>query len=490
MQPLSEEMKIILQRCVLSTGTFAKTMFPENFTRSFNSLHSEIFKLIDDPTKQLVAIAAPRGWGKTSVVNLAYPAKKILFQEKKFIVPVSCTATQAIMQGENLKRELLTNQRVQYFFGNLRSDSFAKDSWVTASDIMVLPRGAGQQVRGILFHGSRPDLFIVDDLEDSEAVKSEEQRKKLKEWFFADLLNSVDKSKKDWKIVVIGTILHEDSLLNNLLEDPAWSTLKIELCDDNYHSNWPDFMTDDQIRKMAETYAAQGLLHVFAMEFRNTVIPGDAPFQQRFFKHYSDREAKLNEVRDVESVVIVDPAKTANISSAYSAIVGLGVDTGKNLIYVRDVINERLHPEEIYEQAFDMCKRLNARVLGVEVTGLNEFITYPFQTWITMNGLNIEFVELKARGGRAAVAKEDRVKSLVPFYRQGMILHNSDGSVCAPLEAQLISFPRSKYWDVMDATAYIVELLELGERFFSPLEGTPDDYDDDFVDPFLDWRIT
>lgn len=489
MQQLTEEMKAILQRCVLSTGTFAKTLFPENFTRPFISLHNEIFKLIDDPKLQKVAIAAPRGWGKTSVVNLAYPAKKILFQEKNFIVPVSCTATQAIMQGENLKRELLTNQRIQYFFGNLRSDSFAKDSWITASDIMVLPRGAGQQVRGILFHGSRPDLFIVDDLEDSEAVKSDEQRKKLKEWFFADLLNSVDKSKKDWKIVVIGTILHEDSLLNNLLEDPTWATLKIELCDDNYHSNWPDFMSDDDIRAMAESYAAQGLLHVFAMEFRNTVIPGDAPFQQKFFKYYSERKKKLNKERSVESIVIVDPAKTANMSSAYSAIVGLGVNTGANLIYVRDIINERLHPEEIYEQSFEMCKRLNARVLGVEVTGLNEFVTYPFQTWITKNGLNVEFVELKARGGRAAVAKEDRVKALVPFYRRGLILHNEDGGICSPLENQLISFPRSKYWDVMDATAYVVEMLELGERFFSPMEDVADDYGEDDEDKFLDWRI-
>ena len=490
MQPLSDEMKAILQRCVLSTGTFAKTMFPENFTRPFISLHQEIFKLIDDPTKQLVAIAAPRGWGKTSLVNLAYPAKNILFQEKKFIVPVSCTATQAIMQGENLKRELLTNQRVQYFFGNLRSDSFAKDSWITSTDVMVLPRGAGQQVRGILFHGSRPDLFVIDDLEDSEAVKSDEQRKKLKEWFFADLLNSVDKSRKDWKIVVIGTILHEDSLLNNLLEDPGWATLKIELCDDNYHSNWPDFMSDDAIRKLAESYAAQGLLHVFAMEFRNTVIPGDAPFQQRFFKYYSEREAKLSEDRSVETVVIVDPAKTANMSSAFTAIVCLGVDVSKGLIYVRDIVNERLHPEEIYEKCFELCKQYGARVLAVEVTGLNEFITYPFQTWITKSGLNIELIELKARGGSHARSKEDRVKALVPFYRKGYILHNSDGAFCAPLEQQLVAFPRSKYWDVMDATAYVVELLDLGERFFSPAEDVPDDYpDDEEREDFGNWRI-
>jgi predicted phage terminase large subunit-like protein len=226
------------------------------------------------------------------------------------------------------------------------------------------------------------------------------------------------------------------------------------------------------------------------MEFRNTVIPGDAPFQQKFFKYYSDREKKLNGERQVESIVIVDPAKTANVSSAYTAIVGLGVDTTNNLIYVRDIINERLHADEIYERAFEMCANLRARVLGVEVTGLNEFITYPFQTWITKKGLNIEFVELKARGGTKATSKEDRVKALVPFYRRGLILHNSDGDVCSPLEQQLISFPRSKYWDVMDATAYIVEMLELGERFFSPPEGSADDYgDDEESEPLGEWRI-
>ena len=29
-------------------------------------------------------------------------------------------------------------------------------------------------------------------------------------------------------------------------------------------------------------------------------------------------------------------------------------------------------------------------------------------------------------------------------------------------------FPRSKMWDVMDATAYIVEVLELDQHYFDP----------------------
>lgn len=284
----NSEIQELMARCCLSTKMSAKVFFPERFDRPFCSLHDAIFELLDNNQAQKVVIAAPRGWGKTSTVNLAYPSKKILFREKKFIVPISCTATQAQMQSENLKRELLTNPILTDLFGPMKSETFSKDLWVTSTGTMILPRGAGQQVRGILYGNERPDLIIIDDLEDSEGVKNPEQRAKLKEWFFGDVINSVNRSKNNWKIVMIGTVLHEDSLLVNLLEDPTWLSIKIELCDENYRSNWPDYMSDSQVRDLAESYAKQGLLHVFAMEFRNTVIPADAPFQNRYFRRYKE----------------------------------------------------------------------------------------------------------------------------------------------------------------------------------------------------------
>lgn len=208
----------VLVSCFRSTRTSCKVIFPERFNLPFSSLHQQIFDILDDDSIQLAAIAAPRGFGKTSIVNMAYPAKKILFHEKKFIVPISCTNTQAVMHTENLKRELLQNPVVVDLFGSMKSDSFSKDCWITQSGTMVLPRGAGQQVRGILHERYRPDLIVCDDLEDAESVMNEELRKKLKEWFFADVCNSINRARKDWKIIVIGTILHEDSLLANLVE--------------------------------------------------------------------------------------------------------------------------------------------------------------------------------------------------------------------------------------------------------------------------------
>ena len=47
----------------------------------------------------------------------------------------------------------------------------------------------------------------------------------------------------------------------------------------------------------------------------------------------------------------------------------------------------------------------------------------------------------------------------------GHIYHNS--SCCEVLEQQLLNFPSPKHWDVADATAYIIEMTDKGERFFT-----------------------
>ena len=125
-----DDTKLLLSQCFLSTKVTAKIVFPDRFYLPFSSLHDKIFEIldkdeIDGKSTQKSLIIAPRGFGKTSTVNLAFPAKKILFQEKKFIVPISCTATQATMQGENLKRELMSNRFITGLFGPMKSDTFS-----------------------------------------------------------------------------------------------------------------------------------------------------------------------------------------------------------------------------------------------------------------------------------------------------------------------------------------------------------------------------
>ena len=119
-----------------------------------------------------------------------------------------------------------------------------------------------------------------------------------------------------------------------------------------------------------------------------------------------------------------------------------------------------------------MCLRYKVHTAGAEITGLEEFIKQPLTNY--MHTLppryHVQIEWLKARGGDPGgdKGKIKRIGTLVPYYRQGYFYHNK--SCCAKLEGQLLSFPRSGLVDVADATAYIIELLELGGRYFSEVE--------------------
>ncbi len=501
----------IFSACSVSTRMTAKTFFPERFHMEFSEeVHGKIFDLIDGPAPK-VAIAAPRGWGKTSIVALALAARYILFNLTGFICYINKSHDAASLQTENLRRELVTNREIKAFFGDFRSrdvgktefeETFSKKAWV-AYNTLVWPRGAGQQVRGVLFKNDRPGLIIIDDLEDPQKITNDDIRKAWYEWLYADVIKSVPRLHKRWKIVYIDTLKHEDSVLQKLLMSPEWESARLEACDDNFKSTAPHFMSDEDIQIEWQQHVDAGQTDVFFRELRNLPISTkDSSFQQEYFKYYNlppERHGGENDLKTldvdiqqnthIETVIIVDPAKTVKIHSAETAVVGVGIDLASAKLYIRDAISEKLYPDEIYDAMFGMGKRLGAKVLGIEETSLNEFIKQPIKNEMFRRGDFYELIWLKARGG---MKKELRVRELVPYYRGGYIYHNASCATMKKLESQLLMFPRSALWDLMDCLAYIIEMLELGERYFSPSEN-PDDAEAEFKEldydnPIEDWR--
>ena len=453
--------------CMKSMEVFCKVFLPERFFRRFSTLHRQIFDILDDKTIQRRCIAAPRGFGKSSIISFAYPLRQILFKETNYVVPISLSATSAVEFSEEVKRELTTNTMIQKMFPEMKSKRWSRDLWDTSTGIRIKPRGSGQQVRGLLYGNSRPTDIIIDDIEDKEMVRNEQRRRELREWFYSDVCNSIDRGSKDWRITFVGTVLHQDSLLTTVLEDPEFKPLLLELCDDNYKSNWPDFMTDAEIRKLADHYRSQNMLVEFYQEYRNMPIAlEDAHFTQEMFKFYDEGDSSLglDDARKCENIVIMDCAKTTGPTSNDTAIICIGLNLSDNKIYIRDLVLGQFHPSQQVDEALKMCSRFNVKNLGVEVTSLCEFITYPIRSEILSRHLNIGLVELKARG-----KKEDRICALQPFYKKGMVHHNS--AVTGPLEAQLMSFPRGKKDDAIDAEAYLIEMLDLGERWLFPSHG-------------------
>ena len=517
---MEDSINKILSLASISTRITAQTFFPERFYMPFaEEVHGKIFDLIDGPS-QKVAIAAPRGWGKTSIIALAFMARWILFRHTGFICYINKSHDAASLQTENLLRELVTNKEIKAFFGSLKSrevknsefeETFSKKAWV-AYDTLVWPRGAGQQVRGVLFKNDRPGLIVIDDLEDPEKINNDEIRAAWWQWLYADVIKAVPRigpMAKKWKIVYIDTLKHEDSVLQKLLDSPEWDSVRLEACDDNFESSAPDFMSNADIAKEWQQHVDAGQTDVFFRELRNLPISTkDSTFQRDYFRYYNlppSRGLGTNDInlldmdvqhnKSLESVIIVDPAKTAKMHSADSAIVCVGIDLSSAKLFLREAISGKFYPDELYDEMFKLGQMTGSRVIGIETTGLEEFIKQPIKNEMFRRGTFFELIWLKARGGeKGEKGKALRVKELVPYYRGGYIYHNASSVGVQKLEQQLLMFPRSALWDLMDCFAYVIEMLELGERYFSPKDN-PDDIEAEYIEltkeydkPISNWR--
>ena len=486
---LSPELQETLIECRESTESFCQILMPKLFTRPFSpKLGRIICDAIDDDSHKHTLILAPRGIGKSTIVQAAC-IRRALFKKSSYIVNVSASGTMAEQQSENIKDMLLTNDAIKELWGDQQSNEWAIERWTMKNKCHFFPRGYGQQLHGMNHRGNRPDLFIIDDVEDPFHMDSDDYRAKVSRWFWQSLYGCLDQSRDDWRIVIIGTMSHQDCILARIMKDekqlaaegkpPAWNVVHLALCDEAFNSTDENYMGTEAVKAMADKFRRAGELDSFYRQYMNIPIADENKiFRDEHFKYYDEHDLP----KTLEHFVIMDPAKTAKLTSADTAIVGVSFDYSSGYYYIRDIVHGKMHPDEMHARAIEMAMRLKAWGIGVEITGLNEHVTSPLKNEIIRRtGGKLKVIELHARG-----KKEDRIKhSLGALYRQGLVFHNKANS--AVLENQLRFFPNSDLIDVADAVSYISEIIEKGDRYFDPKE-TAEEIAKDYEDLNSEWE--
>ena len=189
-------------------------------------MHEELFPLLESATrdrKARLAIAAPRGHAKTTVVSLAYLLWSLAYEHEPFIVLISNTAEQAAQILTDLKQELEGNVLLHQDFPELAEPLGRKPSpkrWrareiQTRNGILVSALGAGQKLRGRKHGANRPTLILLDDVEGEAEAASADLRESRQGWFQRAVLKAGVADRTN--VIVLGTLLHYDSLLGRLV---------------------------------------------------------------------------------------------------------------------------------------------------------------------------------------------------------------------------------------------------------------------------------
>jgi predicted phage terminase large subunit-like protein len=402
----------------------------------------------------------------------------LLFRQRSFALIVSDTETQAVLFLQDIKKELQDNEDLVALFG-LTMDGQGRTKFVkeTESDLIVefqdghqfriMAKGSEQKVRGLKWGSKRPDLIICDDMENDESVMNQERREKFKKWFFGALMPC---RAENGIVRVVGTILHLDSLLENLMpleydKQTVFETLKISstrrglwksvkyMAHDRDWKEflWPEYKTKTELAATYKDYVERGLADVYFQEYLNTPLDeSHALFKKSDFipVREVDRKDTLN------YYIAGDLAISEKQRSDYTAFVVGGLNKD-GILQIRYVVRERMDGKQIVDTILALEDVYKPSVFALEDGSITKSLG-PFL-----------YEEMRKRNIYPNIVlivpskdKVTRARSIQARMRAGAVKFDKNEDWYDGFEQEMIRFPRDRHDDRVDAMAHLGHVLD------------------------------
>ena len=454
---------------------FVTHYFPHYVRSPYRSeLHDYLFKtlpeILQDPKSVNMATAAPRGEAKSTLVSQLFTLYCLVTQKKRYALIVMDSINQAYPMLESIKVELEFNQRLRIDFPEVAGQGrvWQATTILTKANQKVEIAGSGKKLRGLRHGAYRPNLVILDDIENDEQVRSAEQRDKLHDWLKKTVLPlGVPGEKLD--VVYIGTILHYDSVLNRTLSSKAWKTAKFKALkkmpdDMALWDKWEDFFLNEgeavadafyyanqaAMDKGSEvSWAARPLLTLmkirardghatFDSEYQNDPLSSDDAIFANAIKYWTELPS------DLIYFGAVDPSLgKAGASRDPSAILVGGYHRATGKLYVVEAQVKKRLPDLIIEDVIRFQQQYKCHRWFVETVQFQEFLKDELVKRSAQRGAPVPAMAIKPNTDKML-----RIESLQPHMVNGLILLHSTQ---ATLIAQLRHFPKADHDDGPDA---------------------------------------
>jgi len=426
----------------------------------------------------LVAIAAPRGHAKSTAITYAYVLASVLFRDRRFVLIVSDTYDQAVMFLKDIAQTLQEDTAIHELFEVLPDleKTAENDIIVRFKDgekFRIVAKGSEQKVRGLKWDNKRPDLIVCDDLENDEIVMNQERRDKFKKWF----LNALLPSRSDNGLVrMVGTILHMDSLLENLMpplwdrkftvNEPlksystkpgkAWQAIRYRAhtgLNDFSQILWESKRPKKWLIAERQKYLDSGNSDGYAQEYLNYPIDESLSlFRRADFMAMTDKDLEKSRQRPcpMHYYVAIDPAITELDHGNYTVFIVGGVDEN-GLLHIVDVIREKMGPEAIIETFFQLGKRYEPELFLIEQGAIEKSLGPFLYAEMLKPGRMPLNIETKV----PSKDKEFRAQSIRARMRAGGCRFDKSADWFPEFELECLQFPRSKNDDQVDAFAWL-----------------------------------
>ncbi|MGE3182898.1 MAG: hypothetical protein AB7N71_14800 [Phycisphaerae bacterium] len=485
---------------------WAQEFLPDYFSDAPALFHAELMADLQAAEKRLIARVAPRGHAKSTCAALAYPLWCICHGARRNIVIVTHEGGLATQFVRDIRHELETNERILESYGELfgagvpegvdsdvsppkndKRSSSARDAsnaaareaeqaakkttkkiaksrakktarrwsssmFTTRTGITVQAKGTGASLRGVRVGPHRPDLIICDDLEKDEHVATSEGRAKLEHWVRRVVMPAL---APDGQLLVLGSIIHHDSLLAGLADRKRWPrwdyrvyrALEAERrSDGNYYrvALWPGRWSVERLDQERERIGTLA----FEQEYQaNPIDDSLRVFRPEWLRRFEDHEIAD---RDWPHIMAVDPATGATGGDYFALWVG-AVDPATTTIYTRELVLERIGIVKQVRRILAAFEKWQPMRIGIETVAYQVALKEILEEESRKRGLYMPIVALKA-----AVNKRTRIEGSSVLFENG--LFRLPASLCAEAEKQFLEYPKSRHDDAPDVCAMGIEL--------------------------------
>jgi predicted phage terminase large subunit-like protein len=419
--------------------------------------HTELCGLLDEITygkrTSNTAWSVGRNHAKTAYLSNGYLCHQTVYRHKRYIVEVSETTDVAGDFIQWARNQIVHNEKLRNDFGELlnakksMNDTDNKYEFVTSTGTKVEAKGIGTQMRGLRHGATRPDLFLLDDLESKDNTNTPELRKKNRDWFREEMLPALS---REGICVYMGTIVHYDSVLNYVIKErrdfvsrkfPAileWSERE------DLWQRWREIYREDRddAVERAQTFydenkaeMIRGTRTLWAARFSYLDLmmiqenDGAKAFNQEYLGNPTDPESQVFVIEefsfydddDIEGVHLdwycgIDFAMGKE-KGDYSAIINVG-RSPNGIFYVEDPFIQRVHPDILLTTAVEHTLRFQYEVMGVEAQQAQEWWADKLAEALHAKGYPAitRLKQIKQR-----TRKSLRIESLLPDIQSGKI---------------------------------------------------------------------
>ena len=458
--------------------------------------HKTLCKLLDDITmgkqKSHVAWSVGRGHAKTAYLSNGYLCHQVIFRHKKYIVLVSETTEVASDFIGWTRNQLKFNAKLREDFGELLSPRKTANEvdnnteFVTASGTKVEAKGIGTQMRGLRHGNTRPDLFILDDLESKANTNTSELIEKNKQWFKEEMLPALS---RNGICVYMGTIVCYDSLLDYVIRE------RRDFVSRKFPAILQGSSREDLWDKWREIYRsddpnAAEKAHAFFEANKEEMLRGTKVLWEQMFSYYdlmvlreengvkafnqeylgnpTDEERQIFKEEDFtwftdSDLEGKDLAFYCGIDFAmgkekgdYSVIATIARNKATGICYVVDVFMDRVHPDILISEAIKRTLKYQYEVIAVEAQMAQEFFADKLYEELTKYGYPA-YTRLKQIKQRTRKAL--RIEALLPEIQSGKLRFKKN--MRSVLE-QFELYPMHKHDDAPDAISMAYDAAKGG----------------------------